>query len=161
MRTTVDLEEYIAQEAIDATLVHPDRPTPTVEEAAAAVGTRPEQIVKSLLFFVDEQPVLAISCGVDRIDRRSLAAYFGVGRKRVKLAGPQDVRAITGYAVGAVPPFGHVSPLQVFLDPRVLEQSSIFAGGGAEDSLLEIAPQELQRVTQAVVLDLQSPASNP
>ncbi len=158
MRTTADLEEYIAQEAIDAALVRPDRPTPTVEAAADAVGTRPEQIVKSLLFFVDGAPVLAISCGVDRIDRRSLAAFFGVGRKRVKLAGPEEVQAITGYSVGAVPPFGHPQPLQVFLDPRVLEQTSIFAGGGADDCLLKITPQELQRVTQAVVLDLQSPA---
>ena len=152
MRTTVQLEDYIAQEAIDATLVHPDCPTPTVEAAAAAVGTQPEQIVKSLLFLVDDQPVLAISCGVDRIDRRSLAAYFDVGRKRVKLAGPEEVQTITGYSVGAVPPFGHAQQLQVFLDPRVLEQRSIFAGGGADDSLLEITPQELQRVTQALSL---------
>ena len=160
MRTTTELEEFIAQEAIEATLVYPDRPTPTVEAAAAAVGTRPEQIVKSLLFFVDDHPVLAISCGVDRIDRRSLAAHFGVGRKRVRLAVPEEVEVITGYAVGAVPPFGHIQNLQVFLDQRVLRQTSIFAGGGSEDSLLEITPQELTRVTSAVVLDLQSPRSD-
>lgn len=157
MLSTEELAKYISQEAIDATLVHPDGPTPTVEAAAAAVGTRPEQIVKSLLFFVDDNPVLAISCGMDRIDRRCLAAYFGVGRKRVKLAGPKEVEEITGYSVGAVPPFGHAQTLQVFLDPRVLEQQSIFAGGGADNSLLKITSNELQRVTQAVVLDLQSP----
>lgn len=151
-----DLEAFIARRSIQAEVISLPVRTLTVPEAARAVGTVPERIVKSLLFLVDERPVLAIAGGTARVDRRPIAAHFGVGRKRVKLADAATVQTITGYAVGAVPPFGHHEPLQTLIDPRVLKMPQIYAGGGAEDTLLRISPEEILRVTNAVELDLHS-----
>jgi prolyl-tRNA editing enzyme YbaK/EbsC (Cys-tRNA(Pro) deacylase) len=151
------LEEFMQAKEIPGEILHLDVPTPTVETAAAAVGSEPESIVKSLLFTINGELVLAITCGTAHIERRAIAAYFQVGRKKVKLADPQTVLTETGYQVGAMPPFGHYSPLKTVIDQRVLEKEVVFAGGGSDQSLLRITPGTILTVTQAQVLDLLTP----
>ena len=148
------LEAFISRHGIQAEIISLAVRTLTVTDAAQAVGTVPERIVKSLLFLVDGRPVLAIASGTARVDRRPIAAHFDVGRKRVKLADAKTVEASTGYAVGAVPPFGHREQLLTLIDQRVLQMPQIYAGGGAEDALLRISPDEIMRVTSAVELDM-------
>jgi len=131
-----------------------DRLTPTVDAAAQAVNARPEQIIKSILFIVDGQPVLAIACGLSTIGRRAIADLFGVGKKRVKLATPEVVLEISGYEVGAMPPFGHRQTLRTLIDKRVLDNTEAYAGGGADNALVRLDPHEILRVTGAKVLDL-------
>lgn len=136
-----------------------DAPTPTVEAAAQAVHTLPERIVKSILFMINGKPLLAISCGAWRVEQRAIADHVEVGRKRVKLATPQTVMSETGFEVGAMPPFGHRYPLPTLMDKRVLEQPSVYAGGGAENALVHLAPQDILRATGAEVIDLIHPGS--
>lgn len=149
-----DLQSFLQSHHIQAEILRLPVPTPTVETAARAVGAEPQQIVKSILFLVDDQPVLAITCGTAYVERRSIAARYGVGKKRVKLAAPEEVLALSGYEVGAMPPFGHSPPLTSLLDPRVLSLSVAYAGGGAENALLRITPDDILRYSQAQVMDL-------
>ncbi len=149
------LAAYIAEHGIEAELITFDTTTPTVAAAAAVVGCTEEQIVKSVLFLVDrERPLLAISNGTSRIDYRAVAAFAGVGRKRVRLADAAQVLAITGYEAGSVPPFGHRQALPGVLDAAILEQEVVYAGGGALDTLIRIAVPELRRVLAAPVSSL-------
>ncbi|UCH59907.1 MAG: YbaK/EbsC family protein [Anaerolineales bacterium] len=157
MLTTSDLRIFLETHAVGGEILQLDSPTPTVQAAAEAVGAHPDQIVKSILFVVDEQLILAIACGTDRIDRRAIAGFLGVGRKRVKLAEAGTVLHMAGYEVGAMPPFAHRHPIKTLLDRRVLEQPLVYAGGGAENALMRLAPSEILRVTQARVLDLIDP----
>lgn len=129
--------------------------TETVEAAAAALNVPTDCIVKSLLFLIAGEPILVIACGRQRIDRRALASHFGVGRTHIELAEAEIVMALTGYEVGAVPPFGHQRKLSVIMDRDVLAHRVVYAGGGTRDSLLEITPQEILRITGATILDLQ------
>jgi prolyl-tRNA editing enzyme YbaK/EbsC (Cys-tRNA(Pro) deacylase) len=152
--TPTDLQAYLQAHAVSGQLLLLDVPTPTVEAAAQAVGARPEQIVKSILFTVDEQPVLAIACGTAYINRSAIAGLYGVGKKRVKLAAPETVLALSGYQVGAMPPFGHRQPLPTLLDHRVLDLPTVYAGGGAENALLRLDPQAILGLTHAQVMDL-------
>lgn len=152
-----DLRSYMQANDIPGEILHLEVSTPTVQAAAQAVGTDPERIVKSILFLVDGQPVLAITCGPTYVDRRALAAVYNLGRKRVKLASPEAVLQETGFEVGAMPPFGHRSRLPTLLDQRVLEKPEVFAGGGADHALVRLAPQDILRATQARVIDLLNP----
>jgi len=136
-------------------------PTPTVEIAAQAVGVQPRQIIKSVLFDVLDEGVLTISCGNRLVERRAIADLYGVGRKRVRLASPEVVLALTGYAVGSVPPFGHRQRLRTLLDPGVLEFSEIYAGGGSHNALVRLHPRDILRITQAEILDLHASRSLP
>jgi prolyl-tRNA editing enzyme YbaK/EbsC (Cys-tRNA(Pro) deacylase) len=149
-----DLRAFLQARNIAAEIVRLDVPTPTVESAALAVGTEVDQIIKSILFIADEHPVLAIACGLSSIQRRAIADLLGIGKKRVKLATVEMVLEISGYEVGAMPPFGHRQPLNTLVDRRVLNYSDAYAGGGAENVLLHLNPQDILRVTGAQVLDL-------
>jgi prolyl-tRNA editing enzyme YbaK/EbsC (Cys-tRNA(Pro) deacylase) len=147
---------FMQDNHIPGEILHLEVPTPTVEAAAAAVGCQADQIVKSLLFLVHDEPVLAITSGQAHIDRRAISSYYQVGRKKVKLADPQSVLEETGFGVGAMPPFGHKSPVPTLLDLRVLEKDVVYAGGGSEQTLMRIAPQAILDATRAAVLDLLS-----
>lgn len=155
MYTPEDLERFLRTHHLPGEVLRLAQPTPTVEAAARAVGVSPQQIVKSVLFLVDGQPVLAVACGTAHVERRAIAVRCGVGRKRVRLADAEAVLRHTGYPVGAVPPFGFPQPIPTFIDPAVMAQSVVFAGGGAENALLRIAPEHIRRITGGEVLPLQ------
>jgi prolyl-tRNA editing enzyme YbaK/EbsC (Cys-tRNA(Pro) deacylase) len=138
-----DLQAYLESQGVGAQILKLDDPIPTVTSAAEALGVEPDQIVKSLLFFVNETPVLAIAYGLLDVDRRALASFFGVGRKRVKLAGAQEVLEVSGYPVGA--------------DPGVLRHTLVYAGGGDLHSLVEISPQDIESLSGAIELELLLP----
>jgi prolyl-tRNA editing enzyme YbaK/EbsC (Cys-tRNA(Pro) deacylase) len=149
-----ELTGFMLAHAVQGEILHLSVPTPTVEAAAQAVNASPEQIIKSILFMVGGQAVLAVAYGKLSIARKAIADLFGVGKKRVKLATPEMVLEISGYEVGAMPPFGHRQPLVTLIDTRVLDMSESYAGGGAENALIRLNPQEILKVTGARVLDM-------
>ncbi|MCC7358773.1 MAG: YbaK/EbsC family protein [Anaerolineales bacterium] len=150
-----DLQAYLAAHGLAAELVRLDAHTPTVEAAAQVMGTTVDRIVKSVLFLLagpEETapvPVLVIANGLARVDDRRVAAHLGVSRRKLKLAGPDEVLAHTGYPVGGVPPLGHRTRLRTLIDPAVLAQPEVYAGGGAVDALLRLTPSEIVRATAA------------
>jgi prolyl-tRNA editing enzyme YbaK/EbsC (Cys-tRNA(Pro) deacylase) len=150
------LVRFMKENNIPGEILRLEAPTPTVESAAAVVGCHPDQIIKSLLFFVRDEPVLAITSGLAYIESRAIAAHYQVGRKKVKLADPQTVLNETGFSVGAMPPFGHLSPLPTLIDQRVLEKEQVFAGGGSDQALMRISPQAILVASQGTVMDLLS-----
>jgi len=154
MLTPVDLQTFMDQNNISGEIIFLDEATPTVETAASALGTKPDKIVKSVLFTVGGEIILAVTRGTKLIEQRAIAARFGVGRKRVKLASPETVLSTTGYPVGTVPPFGHQNPISVLIDPGVLEAEEIYAGGGAHNAMLRLNPKVIHSVTQAEIFDL-------
>ena len=150
-----DLAQYISNRGIQAELVHLTVETPTVTAAAEAVGVSPEQICKSLLFIAEELPVLVIASGNAPVSYKLLAQTLNVSRRKLKIAGPDEVLQFAGFRVGTVPPFGHPNPLSTFVDSGVLEQQILYAGGGSIDTLLKIESTELLRVTKGGSADLQ------
>lgn len=158
MLTSQDLQEFIDRCHVAAEILPMAEDTPTVPDAARALGVSQEQIIKSLVFLVeqspagDPQPVLVIANGVRKVDDRLVARHLGVGRKRVKMARPEQALAITGYGVGAMPPFGHRVALRTLLDPGVIAQGEVYGGGGEINAMLRLAAQELLRVTRAEVV---------
>jgi prolyl-tRNA editing enzyme YbaK/EbsC (Cys-tRNA(Pro) deacylase) len=148
------LQEFIDKNGIQARVIHCPAPTPTVEAAAQVMGVTTAQIVKTILFSIAGQMVTVIACGTAPIDRKPLAERFAVGRKQVKLAGAETVLAATGYPAGAVPPFGHREAYRTFVDPQVLAQPFVYAGGGEEDALVRLDPADILRVTAAETLSV-------
>jgi Cys-tRNA(Pro) deacylase len=126
--------------------------TRTAEDAARAVGCEVGQIVKSLVFLADGEPVVALVSGADRLDTDRLAATLSAGR--VDRADGDAVRAATGYAIGGVPPFGHAQPLPVVMDRALLEHSTVWAAAGRPDAVFAVTPEDLRRVSGARVADI-------
>jgi prolyl-tRNA editing enzyme YbaK/EbsC (Cys-tRNA(Pro) deacylase) len=115
--------------------------TRTAADAARAIGCDVAQIVKSLVFMVDDRPVIAFTSGANRVDASKLAAVAGAAVARK--ATPEEARAATGFAVGGTPPFGHPAPLPTYLDPDLLAFQEVWAAAGTPDSVFPLAPSEL------------------
>src|SRR4051795_8028036 len=88
--------------------------TKTAADAAAAIGCDVGQIVKSLIFAVDGEVVLAYVSGSNQLDEHKLAA--AAGGSTCSRVDADVVREATGFPIGGVPPFGHSSTLPVFVD---------------------------------------------
>jgi prolyl-tRNA editing enzyme YbaK/EbsC (Cys-tRNA(Pro) deacylase) len=154
MLNSIDLQRFVDENRIDAVILPLGTHTSTVAEAAAALGVETNQIIKSLVFQVEEDPILVINNGLARVDRKKVAMFLGVGKNRVKFASPGKALEVTGFEVGAMPPFGHLQPLRTLMDKAVADQKVIFGGGGAMDTMMRLAPAELLRVTGGEVIEL-------
>ncbi|MBN1217600.1 MAG: YbaK/EbsC family protein [Anaerolineae bacterium] len=130
--------------------------TRTAADAAQAIGCTVAQIVKSLVFIVGDQSVLALVSGPNRLDEKKLAALGGVSRKKVRRGDAETVREITGFAIGGVPPFGHKTHLHTYIDEDFWQFDVIWAAAGTPNAVFSITPAELARVTGGMVVDLKT-----
>ncbi len=143
-----DLRRFLKVRGIDAELVYPGVPTPTVAAAARAVGVGEAAIVKSLVFLADGVPTLVVAAGRARIEMRRLAEAVTLSRRRLRFASPDQAHAITGFEVGAMPPFGHRQQLPTLVDRLSLAAEGIvFAGGGSRQALLKLSIETLIAAT--------------
>jgi len=146
---SADLQRFIDDHHIQATILPMAAHTPTVADAARELAVETEQVIKSLVFLVAERPHLVINNGLARVDSRKLAARLAVSRRRIKLATPDQALAFTGYMVGSMPPFGHRLCLPTLVDASVAELTTVYGGGGNIDAMLRLTAAELLRVTGA------------
>jgi Cys-tRNA(Pro) deacylase len=124
----------------------------TAVDAANAVGVQVGQIVKSLIFAVDGEVVLAYVSGSNQLDEKKLAAAAG-GAKCARVDA-DTVRSVTGFPIGGVPPFGHSTQLRVFVDPDLLQYDEVWAAAGTWNDNFGAAPADIVRVAGGVVTDL-------
>jgi prolyl-tRNA editing enzyme YbaK/EbsC (Cys-tRNA(Pro) deacylase) len=126
--------------------------TRTAEDAAAAIGCDVAQIVKSLVFVVDDEPIVALVGGADRLDERKLAR--AAGGDSVRRANADEVRLATGYAVGGVPPFGHARALRCFVDDALLSYDVVWAAAGTPTHVFASQPGALVSAAGAEIATL-------
>ena len=117
--------------------------TKTAADAAAAIGCPVAAIVKSLVFVVGEDPVLALVPGDLMLDLTKLEAVAGSGPAR--RATLDEVRSATGFAAGGTPPFGHVQPIRVFADEALRRNDPVWAAGGTPTTVFPISLRDLDR----------------
>lgn len=131
----------------EAIMVFPEG-TKTAEDAANAIGCPVSAIVKSLVFMVDEEPVVALVPGDKRLDTDALAAAAGGGK--VRRASLDEVREATGYSAGGTPPFGHATELRVFADPSLKRNDPVWAAAGTPTSVFPITINALDQLAGPV-----------
>ncbi|MDH3731582.1 MAG: YbaK/EbsC family protein [Acidimicrobiia bacterium] len=126
--------------------------TKTSQDAADAVGCHLGAITKSLVFMVDDEPVIAMLPGDRRLDATKLATvHGGVSSRRASL---DEVRQATGFAAGGTPPFGHDRVLAIYADAGLREHEARWAAAGTPSTVFPISVDELLRATGAAVADL-------
>ncbi len=126
--------------------------TKTAADAAAAIGVTVGQIVKSLVFGVDGEIVMALVSGSNQLDEKKLAAAAG-GEKCARVDA-DAVRDATGYPIGGVPPLGLATQLRIFIDPDLMQYDEVWAAAGTWNDVFAVSPRELATATAGVVVDL-------
>ena len=126
--------------------------THNAELAARELGVELGQIANTILLIVDGAPVVVVISGDRRIDFKKVKALRK--GKKVRLAGPDDVVAHTGFAVGAVSPVALPESLPIYLDSSLLRFETVFPAGGETNNMFETTPDDLLRVSGAEEADL-------
>jgi Cys-tRNA(Pro) deacylase len=126
--------------------------TKTSAAAAAAIGCELAQIVKSLVFVVDGEPVVALLPGDLRLDPSKLAAVTGSAAAR--RATLDEAREATGFAAGGTPPFGHAKTLTVLADEGLRRHQTLWAAAGTPTTVFPISVEDLLRASGARWADL-------
>ena len=145
--------EAAASAGLDIEIVIMGKSTRTAEEAAAACGCAVGQIVKSLIFAGrnSKSALLLLVSGANRVDEEKVAADIGEPLERPNAA---YVREVTGFAIGGVPPLGHVKQLTVLFDRDLLKHARVWAAAGTPESVFAVIPSRLAHATGARVIDL-------
>lgn len=125
-----------------------ETPTATSQQAADNIGCELGQIVKSLAFLIDGQPVIVLTSGDQKVDDKKLAEMHNVGRKKVKAASAEECVEIYGYPPGSVPPLAHrTRGMPVYVDESLKRYEQIYAAGGAHNAIFPLTPAQLIEIS--------------
>ncbi len=135
--------------AID--IVQHEAPTRTAEEAAAACGCDVAQIIKSLVFRgkTSGKPYLLLVSGKNRVNEKGVAAHLG---EKLERPDATYVREVTGYAIGGIPPLGHATKLDTFVDTDLMDFATVWAAAGTPNTVFEVRPKALADAVGASVI---------
>jgi Cys-tRNA(Pro) deacylase len=146
------VQHFFTEQGLDIALIPFATRIHTAEQAAAALGVPIRHIVKSLVFEVDNQPVLVLCSGDRRVDTAKLAALCHA--QQVHKASAAVTKRTTGYSIGGVPPVAHATALPVFMDTALLACDTVYAAAGTAQTLFAIAPEILKACSGARVASL-------
>jgi Cys-tRNA(Pro)/Cys-tRNA(Cys) deacylase len=120
---------------------HPG-PVNSLEQAAAERGQRPEQVVRSILFRLDQERfAMVLVAGPTQVSWRSLRQQLG--QSRLTMASEEEVLSVTGYRTGAVSPLGLPRALPVFIDESVTAEDEISIGSGVRGTTVILRSVDL------------------
>jgi Ala-tRNA(Pro) deacylase len=121
----------------------------TSEEAARVRGTSLDQAAKALVFRADGAPMLLVIPGDRRVDTKGFKKRFKI--KDMRMASREDVEELTGLTPGAVPPFGNILGIPIYMDEMLLEKAETVFNAGSHTRSIKMSPQDLVALTQPVM----------
>ena len=148
------VQETLMSYGIATKIVEFSASTRTAQEAADAIGCTIAQIVKSLVFCTEQsnKAVLVLTSGVNRVNEKVIEELVG---EKIKKADADFVRAVTGFAIGGVPPFGHAQKIATFIDKDLLQYELVWAAAGTPHTVFSLPSSDLARVTGGTVARIQ------
>jgi len=119
------------------------------EAVAVSLGVQPDRVFKTLVASVDDSLTVAVVPVTATLDLKSLAQ--AVGGKRADMAEVALAERATGYVIGGISPLGQRKQLPTVIDETVDLFDTIFVSAGKRGLQLEVNPDDLVRLTAAVV----------
>ncbi|MFW5902995.1 MAG: YbaK/EbsC family protein [archaeon] len=128
--------------------------TKTAKGAAKAIGCNVSQIGKNIVMKVEDDLVVVITSGSNRVSEKKLANIFNVSDSNVRTANPNEIKEKTGWSIGGVPPFCHKEKIKVLLDEKLTEFEEVWTAAGTPNTVFPISPQKLIEFSNAEVADI-------
>jgi prolyl-tRNA editing enzyme YbaK/EbsC (Cys-tRNA(Pro) deacylase) len=145
------IQDQLKARGYDYTVIEHTESTRTAQEAADRAGCELGQIVKSLIFQGRDsgKPILVLTSGANRVDEKRISEYAG---EPIRRADADFVRAVTGFAIGGIPPVGHFQTLETYIDEDFLQYPTIWAAAGTPNAIFELQTGDLQKMTNGCVV---------
>ena len=147
------IQDLLNSLGYDYTVIEHAEYTRTAQEAADRAGCALGQIVKSLIFRgkTSGKPILVLTSGANRVDEKRISGYAG---ESISRADADFVRTVTGFAIGGVPPIGHVEKMETYLDEDFVPYQTIWAAAGTPNAIFELKTEDLQKMTNGKTLQV-------
>ena len=123
----------------------------TAQEIAALTHTKGRDLAKTVIVKLDDQLAMAVLPASFHIDLRRLQE--GAGAKTAGLAGEADFRArFPGCETGAMPPFGNLFDMPVFVDESLVKEKEIAFSAGSHNEVIRLTYEDFDRLVKPKVL---------
>lgn len=149
--SAMKVQDALNRFGIDCRVVELPQSTRTAQEAANAVGCELAQIVKSLVFkgLKSGDPILVLTSGANRVNEKLLCEVVG---EPIGKADADFVRERTGFAIGGVPPVGHIEPIRTFIDEDLMAFGEVWAAAGTPNAVFRLKTTDLRIITPGAVI---------
>ncbi len=125
------------------------------EQFCEAYGYEPDESANAIVVVGKTDPPVHVMCLVladSRLDvNRAVRKRLGV--RKCSFASADQTVALTGMAIGGVTPFGTTTPLELWIDARVMQRPRVIIGGGSRDRKLLVPPATLEAHPRSVVIE--------
>ena len=146
------VREYLKKYGKENDIIELDSSSATVELAARALNTQPERIAKTLSFMGNEQPLLIVCAGDNKIDNHKFKEQFHTKAKMLKA---DEVERYTNHAIGGVCPFAVPSSTAVYFDVSLKRFDYFYPACGSANSAIRLTCEELENlVPQGTWIDV-------
>lgn len=141
------VRKYLAPMGLSDRVMEFEVSSATVELAAAAVGTEPARIAKSLTFYAkDGGCIMVVTAGDQKIENAKFKAVFGY---KAKMMSAEDALSSTGHAVGGVCPFATPDTVAIYLDESLRRFDTVYPAAGSASSAVALTCEELFQASRA------------
>jgi len=118
---------------------------------AEKLGVPAGETVKNLMLETAEGKVIQVVLpGDKRFDSKKLAEKAGT--RKLSFAKPETVLNVAGCEIGCVPPFGHLKPVQVYMDRQLLWKKHVYFNPGAHTKSVKIESARLKELCDPIML---------
>ncbi len=119
----------------------------TAQEVAASAHVRGKDMAKTVIVKVDGQLAMAVVPASQKVDLVRLRDVAGA--KTVEVASEQEFcDAFPECEVGAMPPFGHLYGMNVFVDQRLAADEEIAFNAGSHTELIRLSYPDFERLAK-------------
>ncbi|NIR85966.1 MAG: YbaK/EbsC family protein [Gammaproteobacteria bacterium] len=128
-------------------------PAYTAQETAASAHVRGGLLAKTLMVKVDGRMAMAVVAAPERVDLGKLRRALGAAH--AELAGEHEfAQAFPDCDIGAMPPFGNLYGLTVYVSPRLAADREIVFNAGTHTELVRLAYEDFERLVAPTVVDM-------
>ena len=140
-------KEYLKKFNLDKNIIEFQESTATVKEAAEALGCEDAQIAKTMAFLVNDEPILIVASGDQKIDNQKFKLTF---HTKAKMIDSRQLETLVGHSAGGVCPFGIKEHVKVYLDVSLKEYAIIYPACGSSNSAVKLTRKELEEASNYV-----------
>lgn len=143
------LEQYLRENGVPfEVMAH--RTAYTMPEVAAALHVPGKQVAKVVMVKADGEMVMLVIPSPYRLDFAKVRTRLDA--KKVSLAKEEDFAALfPDCAVGAMPPFGNLYEVPVYVDQALVEEANIVFRVGTHRHTMRVAYADFARLAQPMV----------
>lgn len=138
---------YLEEKGYADNIIIPETKSGTVEEAANALGVKPEMIAKTLSLLIHDEVILIVTEGTAKIDNHKYKQTFHIKAKMIPY---DEVETLVGHAPGGVCPFGIHEGIKVYLDKSLQKFEIVYPACGSDQSAVKMSIQELEDASNYV-----------